>query len=647
MKKELLFIALILGLFFNSTLTAQFLLPEFNEPTKLTELSSINEESLPFPYKNGEKIYFVRTTIVGSMKERVKGQEIWSSEYDGTKWSEPTNIFEQANDNGNNAVIGTGNDGNTVYVFNSIQTRRRLAKGVAVTKKEDDGSWSKLEKVTIPGFKIGEGFYSFFMNPNENILLIGMASSDTSSQNDLYVSLKDANGDWSEVKNLGSTINSAGTELSPYWDEVGNNLYFSSTGHGGFGDADVFVSKRLDESWTSWTKPLNLGAPINSESFDAYFIIGNNNKVFFTSNRGQVYSDIYSTEIKEKVVIVNEEMILAQFNFEALPTENVTLLIFDENDNLIETAVTDANGQFSFKKLANDEGYKIKLADSLTDDFINAKVYLIDDKGKKMKRLSMNEDGTYTESNLDGDTELIEGLFEFDKLPKTNTAIVVLDENGFPLDTIYTDENGKFKYNKLSTDKNISFKPLKNEDDNFDSMAIHQLDENGKKKSPAKKNEDDTFAFVSNKKKEIGDNIEEVKEAIKDEATEVKSKIKKEVLKPSGQSVYSSDDTIYFDFNEKQLSNDDIVILDITNTRLKSNKNENVTLIGFTDNVGSKENNVKVASARARAARQYLTDKGIKSNRITIYGYGEVMFKGDNSTEEGRALNRRVEVSFQ
>ena len=79
---------------------------------------------------------------------------------------------------------------------------------------------------------------------------------------------------------------------------------------------------------------------------------------------------------------------------------------------------------------------------------------------------------------------------------------------------------------------------------------------------------------------------------------------------------------------------------------LKSKTKSRVTMIGFTDNIGSKETNVKVASARARASRAYLTDNNISKNRIDIYGYGEVMFKGDNSTDEGRALNRRVEIKI-
>ena len=221
------------------------------------------------------------------MRQRVTGQDIWSSEFNETSWSTPSNLFEEANDNGNNAVIGVSNDGNTLYLFNSIQTRRKLAKGIAVTKRDAEGKWSDLEKVDVPGFKIGQGLYSLYMTPNEKILLIGMSPSDTATQSDLFVSLKDAEGNWGELKDLGSIINTDGTEITPFIDQSGTTLYFSSDGHKGLGGMDVFTASRLDDSWSNWSEPLNLGAPINSDAFDAYFMFSNQKEALFTSNRSE------------------------------------------------------------------------------------------------------------------------------------------------------------------------------------------------------------------------------------------------------------------------------------------------------------------------------------------------------------------------
>ena len=101
------------------------------------------------------------------------------------------------------------------------------------------------------------------------------------------------NGKYSEPKNLGSKINTEGREMFPYIDEKGT-LYFASDGHLGLGALDVFESKKDDNSFT---KPKNLGSPINGPLDDFAFVLDNDNgRGFFSSNRkgGKGDDDIYS-----------------------------------------------------------------------------------------------------------------------------------------------------------------------------------------------------------------------------------------------------------------------------------------------------------------------------------------------------------------
>jgi outer membrane protein OmpA-like peptidoglycan-associated protein len=67
---------------------------------------------------------------------------------------------------------------------------------------------------------------------------------------------------------------------------------------------------------------------------------------------------------------------------------------------------------------------------------------------------------------------------------------------------------------------------------------------------------------------------------------------------------------------------------------------------GHTDNVGGKTNNQVLSESRAYALRQYLVDKGIDPERLTFKGYGETRPRATNSTPEGRAQNRRVEIRY-
>jgi len=77
---------------------------------------------------------------------------------------------------------------------------------------------------------------------------------------------------------------------------------------------------------------------------------------------------------------------------------------------------------------------------------------------------------------------------------------------------------------------------------------------------------------------------------------------------------------------------------------LKENKDLNIYVGGHTDSIGNAARNKSLSKKRADAVGKYLTEKGIDKNRIKLNGHGELFPKADNSTAEGRAKNRRVEV---
>jgi hypothetical protein len=173
------------------------------------------------------------------------------------------------NDLANNAVIGTSADGSTIYLFNSLQTRHKLARGLGYMTKDSLGKWGEIKKITIPGFEIGDGYYAFYVTPDENTLLVS-AALDTMAYEDIYVSEK-IDGTWSALKSLGTTVNTSEIETSPFITADKKTLYFSSAGHRGYGETDLFKSTRTGAGWDQWSTPVNLGDKINSSAFDAYF----------------------------------------------------------------------------------------------------------------------------------------------------------------------------------------------------------------------------------------------------------------------------------------------------------------------------------------------------------------------------------------
>lgn len=89
---------------------------------------------------------------------------------------------------------------------------------------------------------------------------------------DLYVTTKDPQtGNWSVPQNLGPKINTAGNEKTPFIHSDSETLYFSSDGHFGFGDLDIFYARKNDKG--EWEEPENIGSPINGSTGDAGFFV--------------------------------------------------------------------------------------------------------------------------------------------------------------------------------------------------------------------------------------------------------------------------------------------------------------------------------------------------------------------------------------
>jgi outer membrane protein OmpA-like peptidoglycan-associated protein len=91
---------------------------------------------------------------------------------------------------------------------------------------------------------------------------------------DLYISfLDEAKNEWTRPLWLGDVVNSVENEITPYLSSDNKTLYFSSNRPGGYGELDVYRSVRIGDSWTSWSKPENIGPEINRRGRTSYFTI--------------------------------------------------------------------------------------------------------------------------------------------------------------------------------------------------------------------------------------------------------------------------------------------------------------------------------------------------------------------------------------
>jgi outer membrane protein OmpA-like peptidoglycan-associated protein len=121
---------------------------------------------------------------------------------------------------------------------------------------------------------------------------------------DLYFTHKDpATGVWSSPQNLGPSINTRGDEKTPFIHSDSETLYFSSNGHFGFGEMDIFYTRKNDKG--VWEEPENIGSPINGATDDTGFFVSSDAKTgyFFSYDEGKVRGkgvgryDLYGFEL--------------------------------------------------------------------------------------------------------------------------------------------------------------------------------------------------------------------------------------------------------------------------------------------------------------------------------------------------------------
>lgn len=100
------------------------------------------------------------------------------------------------------------------------------------------------------------------------IIVMSLETDFTQGGTDLYFTKIKEDGTFGLLQNMGKTINSAADEGMCQLLSDSKTLLFSSNGFSGYGDYDIYVTYRLDETWKNWTEPLNLGPIINSNNFD-------------------------------------------------------------------------------------------------------------------------------------------------------------------------------------------------------------------------------------------------------------------------------------------------------------------------------------------------------------------------------------------
>lgn len=378
---------------------------------------------------------------------------------------------------------------------------------------------------------------------------------------DLYVSHKNGN-DWDKPFNLGAAVNSSSWDSQPAVSPDGNTLYFVSNRPGGLGGYDLW--KTMLNSEGEWSKPVNLGPEINT-AFDEMtpFIHPDGKTLYFSSNGwpGLGNMDIYFSRMQENGSWGKPVNIGYPIN--TFSEETGLMVSADGNKCMFSSVLKEGFGDmdiysFDLPKAAKPlpiTYVKGIVRDKETKNFLEAKVQVVNLKTKETK--------------FNDYTSKVNGEF-----------LAVM-----PLGSTYA----------------------------FNAIA-------------------DGYLFYS-------DNFE-LTTASTGKPYVVEIYLEK--LKTGGNVVLRN---IFFDTNKYELLPASVTELSSLLELMQANTNISIEIQGHTDNVGVAADNQKLSLQRAKAVYDYLITHKIAAERLSFKGFGSTVPIAKNDTAEGRQKNRRT--SFQ
>ena len=136
---------------------------------------------------------------------------------------------------------------------------------VALTVRRGEG-WSQPEYFRIHDIVNQGDRNDYFLAPGNRVMIVRVKNDESIGDYDLYVGFLQKDGTWTKPKNLGVPVNSPAYEMSPFVAPDGVTMYFASKRDGGFGGFDLYLTRRLDDTWLKWSMPKNLGPDINSSN---------------------------------------------------------------------------------------------------------------------------------------------------------------------------------------------------------------------------------------------------------------------------------------------------------------------------------------------------------------------------------------------
>lgn len=309
---------------------------------------NVNSEApdyLPFVSPDESLLFFStkRDGVVGNLYDYggYKTADIYTSRHKRNNYSRARSVGSP-NTYGNEETAGRSEDGQYLLYhvdsedhFSNLFVSEKGRRSYMAPKVFGSKEVNSKDK-EIAGAISNDGSTLYFSSNREG----GLGGFD------IYVVKRLPNGEWGLPKNIGAPVNTSGDEKFPFWAESEGMMYFSSNGHAGLGGLDLFKSQ-YNLSNHSWSKPQNLGYPLNTVYDDHSICFAENKRYAYVSqlrNNGFGDLDIYRVtfhEEKTEYTLLNGVIMTAD---SSLVKDDVTVeIIDDESGDIVGSYIMNTN----------------------------------------------------------------------------------------------------------------------------------------------------------------------------------------------------------------------------------------------------------------------------------------------------------------
>lgn len=240
-------------------------------PNPFSRLNSQYDELNPVLSPDGKQMFFTIANHPSNIGGKRDPGDIWFCTLEGNEWSQPVHAGNFLNNSAFNGVAGFSPDGRELYLLSHYDNSGQPARtqGIAVSKRTGSG-WTRPENINIPYYQNKSNIVSGYLTADLSAFVFSAETYGTYGVEDLYVCERTSDGKWSQPRNLGPRINTQFQEITPSLSADGKTLFFSTNGRKGAGSFDIYLATRLDDGWSNWSEPVNLGS-INTEGRDLYY----------------------------------------------------------------------------------------------------------------------------------------------------------------------------------------------------------------------------------------------------------------------------------------------------------------------------------------------------------------------------------------